>query len=340
MGEKTEENTGNETISGTINKEDLFMQLEKWQAALRLNKKLQANYRDEITKYRNLRDQLKEEIKILREEALKEKQIRDSINNEVAKLKNDRSAANAQIAELKKKRNTAWEEVKKIRNSLREIINRQKDSKRKLKKVYPLMKRLEELDWTIMTKTMPFEKEQEIMNQIDQIVNEIAIHQREFDYNTITLDFEEAKKQIDELKELAQQYHELMLQTVADGEKIHARILELVKESEKHHQNMLDLFAKIEPLKEQEEEAHQNMVKNIKELELLEKGKQEIYKELRAIEKKFAYLKHLETLKKLEEQEKILDQKAQEAFAKYQSGKKLTMTEFSLLLKKGLIKNE
>ncbi len=338
MTEKMEETTDNEVQE--VEKEKLYAQLEKWQAALRMNKHLQSNYRDEVIKYRTLRDQLQDQIKSIRDEALKEKDLRDNINLQVAKLKEDRSSASTQIADLKQKRNDAWDQVKQIRTSLKELISRQKDAKKQLKSIYPMLKRLEELDWTIMTQSMPFEKEQNMMNEIDQIVSEIAKEKGFINYDHVILDFDAAKKQIDELKEVAQQYHNLMIQTVEDNDKIHAKIQDLVKESEKHHQAMQELFAQIDPLKKEEEAAHQSMVENLKEVQLLETGKEEIYKEIRVIEKQFAHFKTLEMQQKVAEQEKILDKKAQEALAKLESGKKLSMDEFGLLLKKGLIKTK
>ena len=249
-----------------MDRDELYKKLGKWKAALRMNQTLQANYRDEVTKHRTTRDELKEEIKEFREKAFNEKDIRDKINAEVAKLKEDRSAANTQIAELKQKRNDAWEQVKQIRNQLRALIQSQRDAKQQLKSIYPMIKQLEALDWTIMTKSMPFEQEQALMEEIDRIVDEIAAQKSTIEYDAVSLDFDEAKKQIDEFKEVAQRYHELMIQTVSDGENIHARILDLVKESEKHHEAMQDLFNQIEPLQKEEEAAHQMMVENIKEL--------------------------------------------------------------------------
>lgn len=324
--------------------EQLYQQLEKWKAALHMNNNLQSNYREEVNKHRSRRDELKEEINRIREAAFKEKDLRDNINAEVAKLKEDRTAASAQIAELKVKRNESWDQVKKIRDSLKAIIALQREKKQQLKSVYPKLKRLEELDWTVMTTTMSFEKEQELMDEIDKLIDEVAVYKPLLDLGAVNLNFEEAKAKIDEFKELAQQYHELMIQTVADGEKIHERIIELVKQSDKHHEAMQQIFAQIEDIQKEEEVAHQAMVENIKELELLEKGKQEIFKEIRAIEKQLSYFKMKEAQKKQVEQEeklaKIRDKKTQEALAKYESGKKLTMDEFSLLLKQGLIKGK
>ncbi len=340
MTDKPESVAETDAEVSELDRDALYAKLEKWKAALRMNKQLQMNYRDEITKFRDQRDEIKDQIKEIRDAALKEKDIRDSINDQVAKLKEDRSAANTQISVLKEKRNEAWEHVKQIRNTLRTIIERQKDARKQMKSLYPMIKRLEELDWTIMTKSMPFEKEQELMDEIDQIISEIAEEKDTIDFKVVSMDFEDAKKRIDELKEAAQQYHELMIQTVADGEKIHERILELVKESEPHHQAMLELFSRIDPLRAEEELAHQNMVANIKELQMLEQGKEEIYKEIRVVEKKLSYFKHLDAMKKAKEDEKILDQKVQEALAKYQSGKKLDMDEFTLLMKRGLLKTD
>ncbi|NVM28866.1 MAG: hypothetical protein HWN65_08480 [Candidatus Helarchaeota archaeon] len=344
MTEQTDETTDSDVSVKEIDREELYKALDKWKAALRFNQTLQSNYSDEITKWRTLRDQLKEEIKVLRDKALEEKALRDKINEKVAKLKEDRSAASSQIATLKQKRNDAWEQVKTIRAQLREIINLQREKRQQLEPIYPMMKRVEELDWTIMTKSMPFEQEEIMMDEIEKIISEISKRRQIFQGNDVNFDFEAAKKQIDEFREAAQQYHELMIQTVDDGDQIHAKILQLVQESEPHHQAMHESFAKIDEIQKEEEAAHEKFVENIKELELLRTGLDEIYKEIRGIEKKIAYLKHQAMIEKAKEQKareaKILDQKIEEALAKYKAGKKLTMLEFSLLLKKGLIKNE
>jgi len=337
--EEEENLTAEEIESLTeFDEEKLYAQLEKWQAARRFNQNLQANYSQEITRWRTERDQFKDQIKALRENALDEKAKRDEINLEVTKLKEDRSAANTQIAELKQKRNESWEQVKNIRSKLKEIIERRKTAKEKLRPVYPLIKRMEEIDWAITTTSMPFEKEQSLMNEMENIIAEISKRQGDINLEDITIDFEEAKKQIEELKINAQQYHELMLQTVTDGAIIHNRIKELVKESEVHHLAMQDYFSKIEELRKHEEEAHQKMLDPLKELELLRKGMEEIYKEIRIIEKKFNLIKQRELVKKAQADQKILDKKTEAAYAKYQDGKKLSMDEFGLLMKKGLIK--
>ena len=323
-----------------FDEEQLYAQLEKWLAARKFNQNLQANYSQEITSWRTQRDQFKDQIQEIRDKALEEKAKRDEINLEVTKLKEERSAANAQIAELKQKRNESWEQVKTIRSKLKEIIERRKTTKEQLRPVYPLIKRLEEIDWTIMTTSMPFEKEQGFMNEMENLITEISKRKGDLNLEDITIDFEEAKKQIEELKVNAQRYHELMLQTVADGKEIHDKFLNSVKESEPHHQAMHELFSQIEGLRKQEEEAHQNMLAPLKELELLRKGMEEINQEVRAIEKKFNLIKQRELMEKAKEQQKILDVKTDAAYTKYKDGKKLSMDEFGLLMKKGLIKNE
>ncbi|MHA1267048.1 MAG: hypothetical protein ACTSRS_17550 [Candidatus Helarchaeota archaeon] len=324
--------------------ENLYARHKKWKAALQFNKNLQSRYTQEIAKWRTLRDQLKEEIQAIREEALAEKNKRDEINAEVARLKEDRAAANTQIALLKEKRNESWDKVKAIRERLRAIINQQKEAKQQLKPIFPLMKRLEEIEWTIITKSIPFEQEEALMDEYERIIAEISKRRKEVSLDIATINFEEAKRQIDEFRAAAQKYHELMIQTVQGGEEIHTRILSLVKKSEPHHQKMIELFSQIDQLKAEEEAAHQKMIENVKELEMLRKGRDEIFKELRAIEKKLAYIRAKKAMVKAQLQEakekELLDKKTEIAFAKYKAGKKLDMHEFTLLMKKGLLKKE
>lgn len=344
MTEKPDQPVESDTKGTEIDLEELFARLDKWKAALRFNRDLQSRYSEEITKWRTLRDQLKDEIYALRDEALEAKAKRDEINAEVAKLKVDRSAAGSQIATLKQKRNEAWNQVKNIRAQLREIINEQRDARYQLRSVYPMLRRVEELDWAIMTTSMPFTQEEAMMDEIENIINEISKTKQTVTFENITLDFEDAKRQIDEFRAAAEQYHQLMIQTVQDGDDIHASILTLVKKSEPHHQRMIEFFNKMDEIRTEEEDAHQKMMENVKELEMLRQGLDEIYNEIRAIEKQISYFKNLEMMEKARvkkaKEEKILDKNIQEALAKYQSGKKLTMIEFNLLLKKGLLKKD
>lgn len=324
--------------------EDLYAQHDKWKAALRFNKEMQANYAQEITKWRTQRDQLKEEIQAIREAALNEKAKRDEINAEVAILKEDRAAANVQIAFLKQKRNDAWDKVKLIRGQLRGIISQQKEAKQQLKPLYPMMKRLEEIEWNIITQSLPFKREEVLMDEFENIVNEISQRRKEVNFDITMINFEEAKQQIDEFRAAAQQYHELMVHTVEGGEKLHERIIDLGKKSEPHHQKMLEMFASIDAIKDQEEQAHQKMMDQVKEMEMLRTGYDEIIKELRAIEKKIGFVKAKEAMAKTRIQEakekQILDKKTEAALTKYKAGKKLDIHEFTLLMKQGLLKSD
>jgi len=54
--------------------DELYEKLEKLQAALRMNQQLQSTYREEITKYKEMRDELIDQIKEIRKDALKEKE--------------------------------------------------------------------------------------------------------------------------------------------------------------------------------------------------------------------------------------------------------------------------
>jgi septation ring formation regulator EzrA len=73
MTEKTDAPIEDDGQALEINREELYAQLEKWQAARKFNQQLQAQYSQEVTKWREVRDKIKDDINAIREAALKEK---------------------------------------------------------------------------------------------------------------------------------------------------------------------------------------------------------------------------------------------------------------------------
>ena len=150
--------------------------------------------------------------------------------------------------------------------------------------------------------------------------------------------YQETKALVDELKNEASKYHELMLQCVRDSEETHQNLIRKVKESEKYHNEMSAKFAKCDGLRVEEKNAHQLMVESLRELDLLKKGSDQAKKEIDRMKKKLSSEKRKYGSKKNKKFERSLDLKAKKALVKYKAGEKLTFEEYQILMRRDLLK--
>lgn len=316
----------------------LFGQLNKWKVARSVNIDMQKEHRAKIRENKELRESLKSEIKEIRELANKTKEQRDKINEKVNQLKNQRTEANQKINEYKNIRDEKWTQVKQIREQFKTLINEKKGFKDKLKKAQEINKIIESLDWEIQTVSMSWEKECELMDEIENLFHELESMKELKEFKNISTMVEYNSEQLEKLKTEANQYHQLMLDFVNESNHIHNQILEMVKESEQYHSDMITNFEKANKLRTQEEEAQQNMINSIKELDPLKKGEEEILKELQIVRKKLSKYRQKEDASKTKDMQTVLDTKVEEALKKYKSGQKLTFDEFRILLDKDMLK--
>lgn len=318
--------------------EKLFEQLNKWKIAHRVNSDMQMQYRDTVRECKEIREDLKKEIADIRTIANTAKNQRDKINEKVNELKKQRSEANEKIKEYKNKRDEKWTEVKQIREQFRNMINQKKDLREKLFKAKKLSQIIESLDWELQTVSMDWEKECELMDQIEDMFHQFEQIKEVKKFKDISNILDNYSSQLDKLRTEANQYHQLMLDFVEESNFIHNQILESVKESDQYHSEMITSFEKTNKLQIQEEEAHQNMMNAVQELNLLRKGEQEIERELQIVRKKLGKLREKEEALKSKETKKILDEKAQKILKKYKAGQKLTINEFRILMRTDKLK--
>ena len=87
-----------------IAEENILKELNKWNAAIEINKKMQVEYLQQADQEKALRDELKSEIDECRRIALESKDKRDAINAKVSELKIKRNDTNKKVVELKETR--------------------------------------------------------------------------------------------------------------------------------------------------------------------------------------------------------------------------------------------
>jgi len=312
--------------------EKLLDELKKWKIAFKVNHDMQRSHRAVIQEYKWMREEYKFEKNELRAKAAEAKNERDKINKIVNELKKQRQGANQKIKEYKSKRDEKWSEVKRIREHFKNFLNQKQELKDKIYKAQKITKIIESLDWELQTTSMSWEKECELMEQIENFIHQLEKIEELKQFRNITSLIERSVNQIDSLKTDANQFHQLMLDFVEESNFIHNQILENVKQSEIYHKIMIENYEKANKLQIQEDEAHNMMIDAVQEINMLKKGEQEIEKELQAVKRKLGKLREKENVVKKKEEKKIFDQKAKKALEKYKSGKKLTFNELRILM--------
>ncbi|MHA1784914.1 MAG: coiled-coil protein [Candidatus Helarchaeota archaeon] len=336
--EKENEVLDSEVEYLTPKEEGLYKQIEKWKIALSINKKMRDDSQLKIKDWKTKRDELKEEIKEHRAKALEAKLKRDKINQEITKLKNERNETNKKTQEFKKKRNELYNKTKKLRKELTQVLSEKKELKAQLEKVRKIQKKIDQLEWVHQTKPMTWEDEKGIMERIESLYSELNKFEEVQKQISLSEELNTKFKSIDEMKNEASKYHELMLQCVKESEDIHQKLIRKVKESENYHNEMSNHFAQCDKLRIEEKNAHQLMVENLRELDLLRKGSEQAKKEIDRMKKKLSSVKKKYKGKKNKKFEHSLNIKAKNALTKYKAGEKLTFEEYQILMRRDLLK--
>ena len=322
----------------TPKEEAIYKDIEKWKIALSINRKMQDDAQTKAREWKAKRDELKEHIKKHRTEALEAKTKRDQVNKDITELKKERDQINKKTREFKEKRNDLYKKTKKSRKELTSVLSERKELKTQLDRVRKTQKKIDQLEWIHQTKPMSWEEEKSIMERIEALYTELNAFSEVQKNIQLSEELNEKFKRIDQMKNEASKYHEVMLQCVRESEDVHQRLIKKVKESETFHNEMTTKFAKADKVRIDEKNAHQSMVDSLRELDLLKKGSEQAKKEIQGMKKKLTNVKKKFNSKKSRKFERSLDIKAKTALTKYKAGEKLTFDEYQILMRRDLLK--
>jgi uncharacterized coiled-coil DUF342 family protein len=257
------------------------------------------------------RDELKNDVSILRKELSnfnsKKKEIIETIrtkNRKAEDFKAKRDKFNSKIQELKKERGTINSSIKELFNQYKEL--KQKAPKKDFRRMEMELKRLE---WTLQTRVLKVEKEDELVKRIEILKTDLK------DFKDLIA----LSKEID-VKKLK-------------SKKIHTKILTYSQESQKHHETFLENIKEIRTLEGQIDDINQRKDASGSKLDEAKE----------ALKLKDADVKKLsESLEKEEKkrQEKSVDELKKEAklvYERFKKGEKLSTEDLFLLQRFGQI---
>jgi uncharacterized coiled-coil DUF342 family protein len=293
-----------------------------------------------------------------------------NINLQIDKIKKQIAEANAQIKKYVEKRNQLHEKVRKSRDEI-SLIKTERDAlNEKVKllkeqrdiiraKATPIMEQVNAVDAKIaeLKKNVPRVNQRELQEELDAI---------EWKISTTSLDIQEEKRLVGEVKELElqlkgyrkidkkhQKIKELLDQRkVLDGQAdvFHKELTDLAKKSQDLHASMIEKVNGVKKDKAEADSLHQAFVKakdqntlwyeQIRQLIDQSRGQRAVFKEFDLAKRKEEEAKWQEEQAKRKEdaaqravkEKEIKEKIGSEAKEKLQRGEKVNWEEFQLML--------
>jgi len=172
-------------------------------------------------------------------ELLQKENEESELSKIIENAKKKRDELNEKVANLKEKRTKLHEEIKELRKSFFDLIDKEGELRKETLGIGELRKRIDALEWDIMTKAVTLEKERELIEEIKQVYSKINeksyAKEQKTDVNkrikdisiSIGAKFSEAQKVHEEVVKLAaesQMYHEIWYENTKKHDEVKERI--------------------------------------------------------------------------------------------------------------------
>jgi uncharacterized coiled-coil DUF342 family protein len=272
--------------------------------------------------------------------SLREK--RDELNNEAKQLMKERDALNAQVAErLKQARehrekrdeyNQKVAEFKakrdEIYSQLKSKVEEREDTEEEAEEIknktsapaHVLKRKIRELDWSLQTQVLDLKHEREIIEQITTLEGELKVSE---DAAAKRKESAETRTEIEDFRLLMNAHHN--------------SVLEFARLSQEENQRMIEAYAEVDALRKEADEAHRRYLATRKEADETHRQFIDAKQENSRLRKELSEVRVRRRVEKIQELEERLEEKASSALEKFKRGERLTMEEFSLLMKRGLL---
>lgn len=275
-----------------------------------------------------LTDTLREKRDELNSEAQKLVKERDQLNVQVAEWlskardhREKRDDYNQKVAEFKVKRDEIYQQIKgKIEERQDTDDKAEEITKQSSAPAHVLRRKIREMDWTLQTQVLDLKREREIIEEIAQLEEEVKVA-------------EEALAKRKESKRTRTEIEDFRLLMNAH----HNSVLEFAKLSQEENQRMIEAYAEVDALRKQADEAHRKYLETRREADETHRKFIEARQENNRVRKELGELRIRRRVEKIQALEERLEEKASTALEKFKRGDRLTMEEFSLLMKRGLL---
>jgi uncharacterized coiled-coil DUF342 family protein len=256
------------------------------------------------------------------------------INLEINEIKNQRDEINKKVQALKQQRDTLRVKIKPIIDEIQAINEKKEELRKKSPNIRrkDIQKEIDKIDWKIQTETLDLQEEKRLVGEVKLL--ETQLH----GYKKIEKENKKIAGHLQEKKVLDVQ-----------AESFHKELSELAKRSQELHEKMLAKITEVKTVKEEADTLHKGFIENkekSKELLVeiavltgqmlgLQNNVREQNKEIRAKEKALRLKEKEETdiqrNKRLVDEQALKTKLGAQAKEKLDKGEKLSWNEFQLL---------
>ena len=259
---------------------------------------------DEAKKWVDRRDALNSKHSEIWNEVKLRKNKRDEINEAVKKLKE-------QLPEITSQIDTKREELAKLRERINELLGMTSQS------ASAVERQLNKLDWEIQTNPLTPAEENKLIEQIRLLERQKLVH-----------------KEATSLKERLTDLRAEIGALTVKNKGIRNQMAELANSSQEYHEKMIEKIAEAKPLKDEADEVHK---KYLTCREVSNEAHAKYIETINQIKIANAKIKDIEDVAHNKRLNEMVETVSEAAYQKLKGKKKLTLDEFKLLRQKGLI---
>ncbi len=273
-------------------------------------------------------------------ETLRDK--RDELNTEAQKLVKERDRLNAQVAEWltkarehREKRDEYNQKVADFKikrddvySKIKEKVDERQGNEDEVEEIqkknsapaHVLRRKIRELDWSLQTQVLDLKREREIIENIAELEVELKVAEEAASKRKENA---KAQTEIEDFRLLMNAHHN--------------SVLEFARLSQEENQQMIEAYAEVDALRKRADEAHRRYLETRREADETHRRFIEAKQENSRLRKELGEIRVRRRVEKIQELEERLEEKTATALEKFKRGEKLTMEEFSLLMKRGLL---
>ncbi|NVM52228.1 MAG: hypothetical protein HWN66_00905 [Candidatus Helarchaeota archaeon] len=261
-------------------------------------------YNEEAKKFVEQRNALNRQLSRLLKESKVEKTRRNELNQKVLEVKKERELVRKQLDALFQELNGS-SQVKQFRGK---------------NNIGQIKKQIHQAEWTLQTKNLSPAEEKTLMDRIDELEAKIS---KLKDVNKVFNNRRKLKTDIELTK--------AQLKILSD------QVYKYSQESQVHHKQMLEILNSIDnEIRIKADDAHQKFLEAKSKADELYSKSEILLPRINEVTKELGEFQNMKNVK-MDKVKKVVENRVDKAVQKFKSGKRLTLEEFTLLVKRGML---
>ena len=262
-------------------------------------------YTDEAKRFLRLRNSLNQQIVELLNESKAAKKNRNDLNQKVSELKQERDALRKQLDEL-------FKQFEELDSQIKNTEDHQS--------IIKMRKEIHHNEWTLQTKKITSAEENALVERIEQLEAKLS------QMNDISKILTERKKVQNDIQSI-----KTKLKVSSD------QIRKYSQESQVHHNKMVESLNAIDnEIKSKADEAHQKYIEAKGKADEYYMKSQTLVPRINEIMNELGEFQNMKNVS-MEKVTEVVQNRVEKAVEKFKSGKRLTLEEFTLLVKRGMV---